>query len=211
VTWSAPPGAAAGPRSRILDTALTLMSQLGSAGTSMRHLASACGLNVATIYHYFPSKADLLRALIEERRYGERLATEEPAIDSALPPSERLAEFLRWVAQRTLDEEVVLRLLLGEALRGDATARDTAAGLLAELDAGLTIWLARGFPELDARGLTPGLAARLVRRSLLALVTEHLATGSADVDAHATEFATVMFGSTPRPAQPRSGPTSRRT
>ncbi|MGH9231113.1 MAG: TetR/AcrR family transcriptional regulator [Acidimicrobiales bacterium] len=194
-------GADAGPRGRILDTALSLMSQRGSAGTSMRRLASVCGLNVATIYHYFPSKADLLRALIEERRYGERLATEEPAIDAELPPAERMAAFVRWVAERTLDEEVVLRLLLGEALRGDATARDTAVGLLAELDVGLTAWLARGFPELDARGLTPEVAARLVRRSLLALVTEHLATGSADVDAHATELAGVMFGSTDGPTR----------
>jgi AcrR family transcriptional regulator len=194
VTRSAPVRGDAGPRSRILDAALTLMSQLGSAGTSMRRLATACGLNVATIYHYFPSKADLLRALIEERRYGERLATEEPAIDATLPPGERMAGFVLWVAERTLEEEVVLRLLLGEALRADATARDTAVGLLAQLDVGLTAWLARGFPELDARGLTPELGARLVRRSVLALVTEHLATGSVDVDAHATELATVMFG-----------------
>jgi AcrR family transcriptional regulator len=194
VTRPAPVRAEAGPRSRILDTALTLTSQLGAAGTSMRRLATACGLNVATIYHYFPSKADLLRALIEERRYGERLATEEPAIDGTLPPGERLAVFLRWIAERTLDEEVVLRLLLGEALRGDATARDTAVGLLAELDVGLTAWLVDGFPELEARGIAPELGARLVRRSLLALVTEHLATGSADVDAHATELASVLSG-----------------
>jgi AcrR family transcriptional regulator len=197
-----PVRADAGPRGRILDTALTLMSQLGSSGTSMRRLASACGLNVATIYHYFPSKADLLRALIEERRYGERLATEEPAIDTALPPGERLVVFLRWVAERTLNEEVVLRLLLGEALRGDATARDTAVGLLAELDVGLAAWLAGGFPELAARGITPELGARLVRRSLLALVTEHLATGSADVEAHATELASVMFGRDGGPTRP---------
>jgi AcrR family transcriptional regulator len=210
VTRPTPVGADAGPRGRILDTALTLMSQLGSAGTSMRRLASACGLNVATIYHYFPSKADLLRALIEERRYGERLATEEPAIDAALPPGERVAAFLRWVAERTLDEEVVLRLLLGEALRGDATARDTAVGLLTELDVGLAAWLAEGFPELRARGLAPELAARLVRRGLLALVTEHLATGSADVDAHATELASVMFAD-PAHRHPRArrGSTSR--
>jgi AcrR family transcriptional regulator len=197
-----PVRADAGPRGRILDTALILMSQLGSSGTSMRRLASACGLNVATIYHYFPSKADLLRALIEERRYGERLATEEPAIDTALPPSERLVVFLRWVAERTLNEEVVLRLLLGEALRGDATARDTAVGLLAELDVGLAAWLACGFPELEARGITPELGARLVRRSLLALVTEHLATGSVDVVAHATELASVMFGRDGGPIRP---------
>ena len=60
------------------------MSELGAAGTSMRRLASACGLNVATIYHYFPSKADLLRALVEEQRYGERMATDDPPLATDL-------------------------------------------------------------------------------------------------------------------------------
>ena len=73
----AAPGSVRAPsaaRTRILDSALGLMSERGAAGTSMRRLADACGLNVATIYHYFPSKADVLRAVIEERRYGERTA-----------------------------------------------------------------------------------------------------------------------------------------
>jgi AcrR family transcriptional regulator len=59
-------------RGRILDAALRLMAEQGSAGASMRQLAAACHLNVATLYHYFPSKADLLRSVVEERRYGER-------------------------------------------------------------------------------------------------------------------------------------------
>ncbi len=188
--------AGAGQRSRILDAALTLVSELGSAGTSMRRLASACGVNVATIYHYFPSKADLLRALIEERRYGERMAVEEPPIDASLRPNERLASFVRWVADRTLEEEVVLRLLLGEGLRSDPTARQSANDLLAALDGALVGWLADGFPELARRGLAPVVVAHLVRRSLLALVTEHLATGSADVGAHAGDLAAVVFPGT---------------
>lgn len=97
----------------------------------------------------------------------------------------------------------MLRLLLGEALRGDDAARDTAVGLLAELDVGLTAWLASGFPELEARGVTPEVGARLVRRSLLALVTEHLATGSVDVEAHATGLASVMFGREGGPTRAR--------
>ena len=48
-------------RERILDAALLLMSDRGAGSTSMRQLAKACDLNVASIYHYFPSKADLLQ------------------------------------------------------------------------------------------------------------------------------------------------------
>ena len=185
-----PPGA----RARILDSALGLMSERGAAGTSMRQLADASGLNVATIYHYFPSKADVLRAVIEERRYGERMANEAPPLDLDRPPEERLAELLRWLWSGTLDEQSVLRLILGEGLRGDAAAQMSARNLIAALDVGLVTWLEHGFPELRARDLDPELAARLVRRHLLALVAEQLAAGAADGDGAATELATALFG-----------------
>jgi AcrR family transcriptional regulator len=183
----APPG----QRARILDAALTLVSERGSAGTSMRRLAAACGLNVATIYHYFPSKAALLAALIAERRYGERMALEDPPIDPALASPERFAAFFRWIAGQTLAEETVLRLLLGEGLRGDATARASARDLLAALDGTVAGWLADGFPELAPT--PPEVAARLVRRALLAVVTEALATGASEVDVAAADLAAALL------------------
>jgi AcrR family transcriptional regulator len=186
-------GRAPGARARIVDAALTLMSERGAAGTSMRRLADACGLNVATIYHYFPSKADLLRAVIEERRYGERLATDDPPIDAELPPGDRLAALLEWIWHQTEAEHTVLRLILGEGVRGDGTARRSARELITALDAGLTAWLAAGFPELADRCLEPATAARLVRRQLLALVAEQLAVGETDGSAAASELATTLF------------------
>jgi len=180
-------------RTRILDAALALVSELGAAGTSMRRLASACGLNVATIYHYFPSKADLLRALIEERRYGERMAANDPQIDPALAPHERFAGFFAWVVTQTLAEETVLRLLLGEGLHGNDTARQSARDLVTALDVTVAGWLDGGFPELS-RATPPPVAARLVRRSLLSLVIEHLATGELGTASYADDLATVLFG-----------------
>jgi AcrR family transcriptional regulator len=191
VTAVAAPGAA-GARARILDAALPLVGELGAAGTSMRRLAAACGLNVATIYHYFPSKADLLRALIEERRYGERMAADDPPADSALPPDARFRAFFAWLVARTLEEETVLRMLLGEGLRADPTARSSARDLLAALDTTVSGWLTAGFPEIVA--LTPApTAARAVRRALLALLTEHLATGQADVASYAEDLAALLL------------------
>jgi AcrR family transcriptional regulator len=188
----------AGQRSRILDTALRLMSERGSAGTSMRRLAGACGLNVATIYHYFPSKADLLRAVIEERRYGERMAVEDPPIDTSAPPHDRLVRLLDWMWAQTQSEHTVLRLILGEGVRGDATARQSARELVGALDEGITAWMAHGYPELADQGITAAAAGRLIRRQLLALEAEHLAPGSADGHTAATELATALFGPPPR-------------
>jgi AcrR family transcriptional regulator len=187
--------AESGQRERILGAALTLVSELGSAGTSMRRLAGACGLNVATIYHYFPSKADLLRALVEEQRYGERMAADDPPIDPDLPPEDRFAAFFAWVATETLAEETVLRLLLGEGLRRNTVAAGSARDLVDALDATLEGWLTAGFHEMaeGSGGCPPPVAARLVRRSLLALVTEHLATGRADPATTGSDLAAVLF------------------
>ena len=63
----AAPGEGSATRRRILQIALTLMSQRGVDGTSMRDLASAAGLNVASLYHYFPSKRDLLESVLIEQ------------------------------------------------------------------------------------------------------------------------------------------------
>lgn len=182
----------AGARTRILDAALALVGELGAAGTSMRRLAAACGLNVATIYHYFPSKADLLRALIEERRYGERMAADDPPADFALAPRARFTTFFAWLVAQALQEETVLRMLLGEGLRANPTARQSARDLLAALDTTVAGWLTVGFPEIVA--LTPAVvAARSVRRALLSLLTEHLATGQADVGSYADDLATLLL------------------
>jgi AcrR family transcriptional regulator len=188
-----PTPAEAGQRSRILDAALGLMSERGSTGTSMRRVAGSCGLNVATIYHYFPSKADLLRAVIEERRYGERMAMEEPPIDPSLRPRERLTALLEWVWAQTQTEHTVLRLVLGEGVRGDRTAQQSARELITALDLGMATWMSSGFPELAERGIEPVTAGRLIRRQLLALEAEHLATGAADGTAAASELATALF------------------
>ena len=187
------PAPTPGARARILDSALGLISERGAAGTSMRRLADDCGLNVATLYHYFPSKADLVRAVIAERRYGERLAAEQPPIDPDLPPGERLEALVRWLWAATLAEQTVLRLVIGEGLRGDTGAQSSAQTLVAALDGGLATWLADGFPELADRGLSPKVAARLVRRHLLALVAEQLAAGHTDPDAAAAELAAALF------------------
>lgn len=132
-------------RERILDEALALMSEQGAGSTSMRQLARACGVNVAALYHYFPSKADLLRSVIEERQYGLRLQS-LPDFDVTVPPRERLVALILAMWQGAIDEESIWRLLLGEALRGDETALAVGRELLAVIAPALRGWLAELFP-----------------------------------------------------------------
>ncbi|MGZ6887127.1 MAG: TetR/AcrR family transcriptional regulator [Acidimicrobiia bacterium] len=140
--------AAAAPstqRDRILDTALDLMAEHGASATSMRQLATACNLNVAALYHYFPSKAELLRSVIEERRYGLRLR-EVPEVDPALPPRERMVALVLAMWDGVSEEEAIWRLLLGEALRGDETAAAVGHEILTVLQPALRDWIVTLFP-----------------------------------------------------------------
>jgi AcrR family transcriptional regulator len=182
-------------RGRILDAALRLMAEQGSVGASMRQLAAACELNVATIYHYFPSKADLLESVVRERRYGERLEVDQPPLDPTLSPRQRLVELLDWLWANALEEQAVWRLLIGEAVRGEAAATTAAAEVVDLLGTTLEGWLTTGFPEITG---DRAALARVVRGQVFALVVEHLALGDvtrATARARAEELAGVLLPS----------------
>jgi AcrR family transcriptional regulator len=180
-------------RSRILDAALELMSSQGSSAASMRQLAAACNLNVATLYHYFPSKADLLRSVIAERRYGERLAAEAPPVDPSVPARDRLAGLLEWLWANALAEEAVWRLLVGEGIRQDEAAVASTTEVVEALTVALEGWLRADFSELAG---DPAAVARVIRGQVFAFVVEHLAIGpvtSKVASERARELAALVF------------------
>ncbi len=135
-------------RERILDVALRLMSEHGSAAMSMRRLASECGVQVAAIYHYFPSKDALLASVFEERQYSARI--EMPLdIDPDASTASRLGSVFTVFWEGALLEEPVLRLLLGEGLRAQPVALPTGVALLGIFGEGVLTMLSVGVPELD--------------------------------------------------------------
>lgn len=178
-----PPGAAslgsmADARRRILDVALALMSEQGSAAVSMRQVAAGAELNVATIYHHFESKAALLRAVIEERRYGQRLSSDRPSVPSATSASDRLVELVAWLWGETLAEEPVFRLIVGEAIRGEEAATASVHAVVDGLTAALEAWLAELLPEHAGRAAD---LASVVRGEVFAMIVEHLTLGGITV------------------------------
>jgi AcrR family transcriptional regulator len=71
-------------RERILDTALTLFNEAGTAAVSTNHIAAACGISPGNLYYHFRNKEDIIRALFE-RMFA---LWEQP---SALPDDRPLA------------------------------------------------------------------------------------------------------------------------
>src|SRR6202046_2930231 len=119
---AAAPGEGSATRRRILQIALSLMSQRGVDGTSMRDLASAAGLNVASLYHYFPSKRDLLESVLAEQGFmPDRAGETEVSIE--LVGGSTLAQLVADIIISMMKVEDFVRLMVGEAIRGDTTAR----------------------------------------------------------------------------------------
>lgn len=140
--------ARANVREHVLDVALQLMSEHGSASVSMRQLAQACGVQVAAIYHYFPSKDDLLTKLVEERRYSSR-GFDLPDDMTDLSVQDRVRAVFDMFWNGALDEEPVLRLLLGEAIRGQSAALPTGESLLQLFHDGVVTALECFVPEIE--------------------------------------------------------------
>lgn len=174
-----------GQRERILDITLDLMAERGASATSMRALASACGLNVAALYHYFPSKDALLRAVIEERRYGAQLQS-LPLPDLRLGPAERLEALVLSMWEGALSEAPIWRLLLSESLHGDTTAQDVGRDLHRTLEAAMADALPRLVPEIT---VDADMAARTVTRALMSLLVEASLADSGAVAADARRTA----------------------
>jgi AcrR family transcriptional regulator len=170
-------GEGSATRRRILQIALTLMSQRGVDGTSMRDLASAAGLNVASLYHYFPSKRDLLESVLIEQGFLP-IRPASAGDDGGSPDAEplTLAQLLAEIMTSMFEVEDFVRLMVGEAMRGEATARAVGLDLFASFETSIEDWVKNNRPDLDGG---PGAAA--VARLLSAMVVGIFIQHAADV------------------------------
>ncbi|MFN8470851.1 MAG: helix-turn-helix domain-containing protein [Anaerolineae bacterium] len=103
-------------REQIIEAAITLFAQQGFDGTSTRQIASAVGVTEGLIFHYFPTKADLVRAALESR-HGFIIKLREILADAEGRP---VSEILPQVAATWLvtlrAETAIATVLFGAAL-----------------------------------------------------------------------------------------------
>jgi AcrR family transcriptional regulator len=157
VMANADPAEGSSTRHRILQVSLSLMSQKGVDGTSMRDLASAAGLNVASLYHYFPSKRELLEAVLVERGYLPEWDA-GPKPDDGPAAESALAAVLADILVSMFEVEDFVRLMAGEAMRGEETARAVGVDLFTTFEAGLADWIVTHRPDLADRVGAPAVA-----------------------------------------------------
>ena len=98
-------------REHILETALKLFARHGFDGTSTKQIAQAAGIAEGLIFHYFPSKDDLLSAVLETRHsfIGELRSLLEEAEHK--PVSEVLQALATgWLSTLRREKEITLVL-----------------------------------------------------------------------------------------------------
>jgi AcrR family transcriptional regulator len=158
-------------REEILQASLHLFAEKGFHGTSMRDIARSADITEGLIYHYFASKRDLFRAIIEEHSFLPLLKT-LPDLAGQLDLRGLLLVLARGFFDVLGQSKELTRLLLQEvqvfpeekeAFFGDAVERSIAE-LAQILDARM---------GKAARGkVDPYMAARLFFNALLAFFVE---------------------------------------
>jgi AcrR family transcriptional regulator len=85
----------------ILDSAAALFAKVGYPNAKMQDIAKACGASKSMLYHYFPTKDDLLFAMLEEHLEKVIAGIEEVR---ALPGSnkDRFSAFVQVYAQKSV-------------------------------------------------------------------------------------------------------------
>jgi AcrR family transcriptional regulator len=161
------------------------MSQRGVDGTSMRDLAAAAGLNVASLYHYFPSKRDLLEAvLVEHGFFPVQARSESP---DGRPADSPLEVLLSEILVSIFEVEDFVRLMIGEAIRAETTARSVGLDLFTTFRTAIEEWIRGNRPDLDER-VGAAAVARLLSAMIVGVFVEH-ASGVLDETEDLTALA----------------------
>lgn len=100
-------------REEILRISLRLFSQKGYHATSIRDIARAAGITEGLIYHYFESKEDLLKSIVERSNKENKIEILE--IPDNLPIHEALRLIGRSFFQRLSRGREIFRLMIGES------------------------------------------------------------------------------------------------
>ena len=69
-------------RAQILESALTLFSHRGYGATSVRDIAESAGVSKGNVYHHFPDKETIFRALLDQ--YFQAMSTPDFPFNRAL-------------------------------------------------------------------------------------------------------------------------------
>jgi AcrR family transcriptional regulator len=112
-----------GQREAILSGAADLFAHRGYLGTSMQHVADACGLSKATLYHYYRDKDEMLVSIADEHVSGLVELVKSVEKDPAVAPAQRLETLITRFLLEYADAQNAHRVLTEDVKFLDARHR----------------------------------------------------------------------------------------
>jgi AcrR family transcriptional regulator len=197
-------------REDILQTSLHLFAEKGFHGTSMRDIARSADITEGLIYHYFESKRDLFRAIIEEYSFLPLLRT-LPDLAEQLDLRGLLIVLARGFFDVLRQNRELTRLLLQEVQVFPEEKEAFFADAVGQSMNELARILDDRMNERARAQVDPQIAARLFFNSLLAFFVEQEILGGKHmlpVDEHSyIEHLVDMFVKRLGPGRPKpTGP-----
>jgi AcrR family transcriptional regulator len=138
-------------KERILDTAYDLFIERGYAETSLVDVARQSGVATRTIYQHYGDKADIFKAVIDERTILPHI--DAPAIDTDRDLPELLLDIAHYVCAVAFSKEAISyqRLMIAESNRFPELMRGVFEGLYNRFHS----TVAAAFEELAKAGKIP--------------------------------------------------------
>jgi AcrR family transcriptional regulator len=142
-------------RDAIVEQAAELFATKGFLGASVADLAQACGASKSLIYHYYPSKEDILFEVMDSHLVKLAEASAEVA-RSGLPAAAALKDLARRFMRLYVGAAARHKVLLNELDNLPAERRAAIVARQRTLIAELEQLLAKARPDLETAGrLTP--------------------------------------------------------
>jgi AcrR family transcriptional regulator len=148
----------------IVAAAGSLAAEAGINAVQIAPVAERAGIAAGTVYRYFPSKTDLVAALVDavsEREIGAM----RRAADAAPGPLSALAAALTTLAARALAERKLAFALIGEPVDADTetSRKKFRAALVVELGKRVSVAMTTGhLPDQDVAVAAPALLGALI-------------------------------------------------
>jgi len=173
-------------REKILDVAEALFARRGYSGVGLREVATAAGLGKSSLFHHFPSKAELYLAVLRRvfERIDERL---RPALRNEGEPVMRLDAAIDKLIDALVEHPTTARLLLRGLFEEDEFATEAAVSQAAVENALDSILgsLQQLIQEGVEQGVFRAAAPGQVLQSLIGATVYHFASG---------EFGETLIG-----------------
>ncbi len=182
-------------KQQIIDAALGLFAQNGYAATSTKRIAQEVGVTEGLIFHYFPSKVELLMVVATQRRtfVGEAAALLDKAENR--PAREVLGGIvLGWVEAIQRQSNLVTMLLIESQTNSELAT--VFRGVVGQMVAAMTAYLGSRVKAGELRSDLPVRTSAMVFfSSLMMFFLTHKELDPVEWHERATEFTTEMLDS----------------